>query len=112
MTAAPVRFTAFTRNPRGEMIAKVRDALIASGGWIIDFHEYSNVSLCLNFEISGQKIPPLLAALRQEGLELTEESQSLQAAKGGESDGVSGTLQITFIHQDPDLIIPVPAIPG
>ena len=112
MSVTPLRFIAFTRNPRGEMIAKVRDALIASNGWITDFHEYSNVSLCLNFEISIENVQRLCAALRGTGLELTEEPQVAESAIAREQDVVPGTLQITFIHHDPDLIIPVPAIPG
>ena len=106
MIVTALRFIAFTRNPRGEMIAKVRDALIANNGWITDFHEYSNVSLCLNFEISMENVQRLCAALRGTGLELTE------SASDREHDGAPGTLQITFIHHDPDLIIPVPSIPG
>lgn len=112
MIVTALRFIAFTRNPRGETIAKVRDALIANNGWITDFHEYSNVSLCLNFEISMENVQRLCAALRGTGLELTEEPQVMESAIDREHDGVPGTLQITFIHHDLDLIIPVPAIPG
>ena len=52
---ALLRPIAFTRENRTEMIARVRDAFSAAGGWITDFHEFSNVSLCLNFEIPTQK---------------------------------------------------------
>jgi len=117
---ALLRLIAFTRENRTEMIARVRDAFSASGGWITDFHEFSNVSLCLNFEVPTQKTSELCTALRATGLELTQENQVAPSAASSPhpptsdlaaSDSV-GTLQVTFIHNEPDLIIPVPSIPG
>lgn len=117
---ALLRLIAFTRETRTEMIARVRDAFIACGGWITDFHEFSNTSLCLNFEIPTQKTSELCTALRATGLDLTQESQLAPSAassphpptsEAAASDSV-GTLQITFIHNEPDLIISVPPIPG
>jgi hypothetical protein len=100
------------------MIARVRDAFIACGGWITDFHEFSNASLCLNFEIPTEKTSELCTALRATGLDLTQENQPSAASSphastsdAAASDSV-GTLQITFIHNEPDLIISVPPIPG
>ena len=117
---ALLRLIAFTRETRTEMIARVREAFSASGGWITDFHEFSNVSLCLNFEIPSQKTRELCSALRATGLDLTQEDQLVPSAASSSHPATSdlaasdsvGTLQITFIHNEPDLIIPVPSIPG
>jgi len=111
---SPVRLTAFTRQNRGAVIARVRDAFAACGGWIADFHQFSNLSLCINFQIPGSQLADLCAAFRQIGLEIADdlESRRLGAPTTIDNSDVVGTLQITFIHDEPDLIIPVPPIPG
>ena len=119
MSPALIRLAAVTRNNRVEMIERVREAFLAVGAWITDFHEFSNVSLCINFEIPSRKIPNLSAALRAVGLEITQELQSAlsncspsSSTNEASDPDAAGTLQITFIHNDPDLIIPIPPIPG
>ena len=115
-----LRLIAFTREHRTDVIARVRDTFNACGGWITDFHEFSNVSLCLNFEIPAQNIVELCTALRAAGLDLNQEDQPAPSAASSPPPATSdaaatdsvGTLQITFIHNEPDLIIPVPPIPG
>lgn len=114
----PLRLNGFTRVSRHEMIQLVRDALLKSGGDILDAHFFSNISLCINFELSAQRIDQLQTALADIHLQLSKESLELLAAftapaKHENSEtSVPGTLQITFIHNDPDLRIEVPPIPG
>ena len=112
--ATALRLSAFTRDNRGEVIARVRDTFAACGGWITDFHHFSNVSLCINFQIPVLKLADLCIEFRRIGLEITDELQSLPFNPPITTDqsDAAGTLQITFIHDEPDLIIPVPPIPG
>jgi hypothetical protein len=103
------------------MISLAKEAVIKSGGWIIDFKVFSNISICLNFELPDRNIDQLYSTLRSIGLRLSQESEDLlsnwyhrQEKPNTEPKAVdvAGTLQITFVHNEPDLRIKVPAIPG
>lgn len=115
-----LRVNALTRADRHATIPALRDAVGASGGWITDARFFSNTSVCLNFEMTARHVPEFRAALAGLRLSLSDESLraldelSLDAAAGGgaaEAE-VVGTLQVTFIHDEPDLRIEVPPIPG
>ena len=86
----------------------------ASGAWIVRVTSFSNMSICFNFEIPGKSILQLLDALTSEQLQLSLESiNQLEAiALRNLTSDVSGSLQITIMHNEPDLKIPVPTIPG
>ena len=121
MTGHFLRLNGITRRERHEMIARVKEAILQGGGFIVDFHMFSNLSICLNFEISAGKICDFSAALKSTELRLTGESNELLAdycqqaeqlsLEAGASE-IAGTLEITFIHNEPDLRIEVPPIPG
>jgi hypothetical protein len=103
------------------MISRVKEAILKGGGFIVDFHMFSNLSICLNFEIAVGKISGLYTELKLTGLQLTEQShvllrgclkQTEQLVEEAGASEVAGTLEITFIHNEPDLRIEVPPIPG
>jgi hypothetical protein len=103
------------------MIARVRTAMTKSGAWIVDVKLFSNVSACLDFEIPSSRAEQLRDALAAMDLHLTKESDDsiaslLEANKPTEAGSlvtdIAGSLQITFIHNEPDLRIEVPPIPG
>ncbi|HEX8891301.1 MAG TPA: hypothetical protein VF779_19290 [Pyrinomonadaceae bacterium] len=115
-----LRLNAVTRLDRHLMITRAKEA-ISEHGSILDFHLFSNHSICFNFELAVGKIGKLHDALQQSGLMLTGETERLLAncRKGLEqldakekASEVTGTLQITFIHDEPDLRIEVPPITG
>lgn len=91
--------------PRLEIMAAVRDAIQSAGGWITGHQQFSNISVCLLFEIDAAHVPDLLARIAAAGVVLSHTA----APSRGE---VRGSLQITFRHQEPDLRIPVPAVPS
>ena len=72
------------------------------------------------FELPLLYLEALYNELKAIDLKLTEESEkvfkelsSIPLNPKQQSDqNVTGTLQITFIHNEPDLRIEVPAIPG
>lgn len=111
-----LRLDGFTRADRIQMTASVSDAINQSGAWITDFHQYSNLLICINFQVSSQDVASLTTALQATGLKLSQESldQLIAASRDSPSNDQDyiGTLQITFIHNDPDLIRDVPAVPG
>jgi len=103
------------------MIARVQRAFADSNGSIIDFKMFSNISLNVLFELPVRRIGELAAALSATGLRLSAESRELLADRQeryGEGSGawsmteIAGSLQITFVHHEPDLRIEVPPIPG
>jgi hypothetical protein len=111
-----LRINAVTRADRNEVIERVRQAMIDSGAWVLDVKQFSNVSMCFQFEIPIAQTNKFREALIEAELQLAEESNAFfsSARSHSESDesDIAGTLQITFIHNEPDLRIKVPAIPG
>lgn len=112
-----LQLNATTRSPRHQVIELAKDAITAGGGWILDFTLFSNVSICLNFELPVNQVNRLRDALLTTDLWWSE--SSLQAFEDfaapslqEEPPDLRGTLQITFIHDEPDLRIPVPMVPG
>jgi hypothetical protein len=121
MAAPPqfLRVNGFTRADRNQTIAALRDAIAEGGGWITDFKYFSNLSICINFEISPRHVGRLRRSLEATAVRLTEESVRALAAladappsRDEEDAEIIGTLQVTFIHNEPDLRIEVPPIPG
>jgi hypothetical protein len=116
-----LRLSGFTRVERHDVIARVQRAFAECNGSIIDFKMFSNISLNVLFELPARRIGEFAAALSATGLRLSAESRELLAtrqARYGDDSGASsltevgGSLQITFIHHEPDLRIEVPPIPG
>lgn len=84
----------------------MHDVLTAVGASVTDFTQFSNISVCTTFEVRGSRISELESHLKAAGLSFTP---------SGIAEGdvpIPGTLQITFFHSDPDLRIPLPAVPG
>lgn len=109
-----LRINAVTRESRDETIARVKNSMDVSGAWIVRVTSFSNISICFNFEIPGGSISRLRDALAITPLQLSTETinglESLALQNlGGD---IAGSLQITLMHNGPDLKIPVPAIPG
>ncbi len=115
-----LRINCFTKANRHEVISRVKDAFLRSGGFITDFHMFSNASLCVNFELPLHSINKFRLLLSEIEMQLSEESKVvLESYISGDNTGeelkeaeVVGTLQISFFHDEPDLRIEVPAIPG
>jgi len=100
-----VELHAFTRVERLEAVARVRFAVSGAGGWITGHQQFSNVSLCVQFEIDGSSLPELGRVLREAGILLAREAEAVAGS-------VACSLQITFLSGEPDLRTPPPAVPG
>lgn len=96
---------AVTRVERLETVARAQAAIARAGGWITGHEQFSNVSLCLWFEMDGGRLPELDQALREAGISLTREPEAV-------AGDVWCSLQMTFLHSEPDLRTPPPAVPG
>ncbi|HYP00803.1 MAG TPA: hypothetical protein VER76_11480 [Pyrinomonadaceae bacterium] len=122
MTQDFLRLEGFTRDDRHAMISRVRAAFTTSDASILDFRMFSNLSLSIIFELPVQSIAELEAALLATGLRLSAASRELLcgwqqrydegACESQPQAEITGALQITFIHHEPDLRLDVPPIPG
>lgn len=121
MITQPIRLSASTRGDRNQTIWQVSEAVSNSGGYILDHQIFSNISICFRFELPARNIDRLHAALALPDLRLSIESERLISIWSNEKEelelesqgtAIAGSLQITFIHDDPDLRITIPAIPG
>ncbi|MEP0803792.1 hypothetical protein [Funiculus sociatus] len=110
-----LRLHGFTKAERIGMTARVSEAISQAGAWITDFHLYSNILICINFEVPSTNLDRLAASVQETGLHLSKESLE-QLMSANESTlthkELAGTLQITFVHNEPDLLREVPAVPG
>lgn len=107
-----VRIEAVTRAERNEAIARISQAITSAGGFILDFRFFSNVALFIEAEASAATIHSLLAALADTGLQMDLRSAQSFFREPREGDMRTIHPQVTFVHSDPDLRIPVPPIPG
>lgn len=113
MSVSFLQLNASTRDDRHAMTWRVKLALSDAGAAITDARFFSNVSLVLTFEIDTSDLPRLGDALRATGLALTATSDAaIASASRAPTREARGTLQITFVHDEPDLERDVPAVPG
>lgn len=108
------RLNGFTRAERLASVSRMREAIVSSKGWIIDFSEFSNLSICLRFQAPGESWLSLIKALRAAEIKFSGESELVLA--GIEMDLPEGmiecSLQVLFVHNEPDFRRKVLAIPG
>lgn len=111
-----VMLSAVTRTDRHTAMTEVNDAVLTSGGWVEGHTLLSNIATVFRLEISAEGLEAFLARLPGIGIRLDEDS--LEAAR--KVAGLSGdrsverpvSLNLTFIHDEPDLRRTVPAVPG
>lgn len=116
MPAQILRLTTFTKEERHLAINQIRETLASSGAIILDFKMFSNRSINFVFEIPWSSVEKLRDCLNDLGLIVYDEGNvmsdimaNLPAEIPPDSDSdIPGTLQMTFIHNDPDLRIEVP----
>jgi len=115
--AMVIRIEAGTTVPRLEMIARISDAIQAANGFVMDSRYFSNTAVFIGFEIGPSMPPRLQTALSAAGLNFSSRSlDSIEQYADVSKSAAPGLrechLSVTFFHNDPDLRIPVPAIPG
>jgi len=106
-----------TRSERRAVIGLCSDAITESGGSILDSRFFSNVSVSLLIEVGQSRLIRLADRLQHIGLVPAQETDGklvrlAEAARTAPEQIVSATVQITFVHDEPDLPHDVPAVPG
>ncbi|MDM9380621.1 hypothetical protein QUB80_07865 [Chlorogloeopsis sp. ULAP01] len=110
-----LRLDGFTKAERIKTTAHVSEAINQVGAWITDFHLYSNILICINFQVPSANLDRLAASLQQTDLHLSQQSLEQLIPTNNSTlkhKELVGTLQITFVHNEPDLLREVPAVPG
>ena len=116
MKQHPLSLMGVTRTERHKAIAGVGDAIATAGGWIVDHAMFSNAAIAIRFVMPSERLEELLHAIAAAGVWLDDVSLAgvRQAAggSGNEGDEIRVSVNITFIHDEPDLLQVVPPIPG
>lgn len=112
----PLKLSAVTSHSRFSVVAELTAALNALGS-VLDSHPFSNLALAVHFEISPGNLAKLRPALLALPLSLSDASLEALAAVEALPPGelppdLPGSLNITFVHSDPDYRMPIPAVPG
>ncbi len=113
--AGQILLNGVSRAGRHEAISSATEALQRSGGWIDDVHFFSNVAVNVRCVILAADVPRLAEDLIGLPIGLRQEDT---AALGRAASRLAGdeeltfSLQITFVHDEPDLRRHVPSVPG
>lgn len=113
MTAMTISI--YTARPRHEAIDAVKSAVTVAGGWISGHALYSNKAAAIQAVVERQDLRTFLECLAADQLATPESAvyQSLMTLhKDGDSREVSVACAMTFVHDEPDLKLEVPAVPG
>jgi hypothetical protein len=115
-----ISLSGITRENRNEMIWRIKEAILRAGADVTDFQMFSNIAVSINFEVSAGNLGNLRDSLARENFLDRESRDSLTeyestAARLSEKAGKAGVmclLHVTFVHDEPDLRIEVPPVPG
>lgn len=104
--------SAVTRVERHHATSLVLDNVNALGGWIEDVRLYSNIMTNIRLVLKGDAIAALVDRLEAEGLAI-DRTEMLTALGNGPGEAEQTlSLQLNFIHNEPDLKREIPAVPG
>ncbi|MGI9502168.1 MAG: hypothetical protein ACR2RE_03815 [Geminicoccaceae bacterium] len=105
-----------TAAERYQATTDVNDAISAAGGWVVDHTSFSNVAITIRFSLPSQRLDELRDRVIAARIKLDDDSLTRIRTMGEqhllEPKDLTATLNITFIHDEPDLRREIPAVPG
>ena len=104
-----VSLSAVTKVERHDATSCALDLINTLGGWVEDTQFFSNKMVTIRFVLPQGKIAELIEMLELEHVHC--ELAFPFVVHDGQAEQ-PGSIQLTFIHDEPDLVRPVPAIPG
>lgn len=111
-----VMLTGATHANRHQVTAEINDAVVAAGGWVADHTFFSNIATNFRMVLPPQGLSRFRELVVAAGVHLDAESEKaigdLIANKKGLPEEIPASLNVTFIHDEPDLRREVPAVPG
>lgn len=100
-----LRIAIVTKIERNQALSLADKVLSGHGGWIVDHAMFSNIAANVNFELPVEKSAMFVAGLEAAGF-----TPNIQGdLPTGDSGEVKGSLQFTFLHDEPDRKNAVPA---
>jgi len=107
---AIVMLSAVTRVERKAATSFVFDTVNRLGGWIDDTRMYSNLMNTIRLTLPAGAFAELVAVLSEAGIAV-DPPEGLDEIRDPAAERMA-TLQLTFIHDEPDLKREIPAVPG
>ncbi len=105
-----------TKADRHQVTAGISDAISATGGWGINHTLFSNIAATIQFSLPSQRLDEFLDRIIAVSIKLDDDSiGEVQAVAGKHSPkpiDITASLNIAFIHNEPDLRREIPAVPG
>ena len=102
---------AATRQDRQRVMRDIVAAAEALGGWLGDATLFSNHAASLRLHLPVEALPALAPAIGAAGATLAPEGQGALAPRGAGDEAVV-LVNLTFLHDEPDLRRDVPSVPG
>ena len=104
---------AVTKINRHAAMALVNDLVVELGGWISGHTLYGNMAAAFHSNLPPARLADFSARLDAAQIRLDESGAAgIDAAARSGSEECRLSLNITFIHGEPDITHPVPAVPG
>lgn len=102
-----------THQERHGVTSSASKAVGDAGGYLLDFKQFSNLAVCFTIELPPAGFANLRHMLAD--LKVVLEPPTKEELALGEETverDVPCSLRITFLHQEPDLRVTIPAVPG
>ena len=100
-----IQLEAVTSRDFHASIADVSAAITGYGGWITNHQFYSNTMAMIAFEIPTNKMAAFIDRLDESHISTRDVAIPTTSA----AQEIKGQINITFLHNNPDLRRPVPA---
>ena len=105
-----MRLLGWTRSGRHEVTSCVTDLVLGVRGFVLDSQRFSNNALVLKIQLPADRFEQFITGLNE--CSVTLDGDPYAVLESAASDEVVGTLHVRFVHDEPDLRIDTPAVPG
>lgn len=111
-----VMLAGVTKRNRHAVMADVNDIVAGLGGWIIGHTLLSNIATTFRLALPADRLEAFRAGVAAAGVVLDAESSHVVSdaiAEQHQMDAeITASLNVTFMHDEPDLRREIPAVPG
>ncbi|WP_346897972.1 hypothetical protein [uncultured Roseibium sp.] len=111
-----VMLSGVTRENRHAVMSDLNDAILKTGGWVEGHTLFSNIATTFRLVLPVSALGRFGTAVSETGVALDDDSaaklDTLETSGRPGDEEVNLTLNVTFIHDEPDLRREVPAVPG